>query len=202
MARALALLPAAALVAGLAMPAAVFAQRPAPGSPAARIETLEAQVAALEVRVAYLEGRATPIGPPGPFAWPSPDQQLVLLERRLRSLEIRVGKVEARRPLATGPACRRLNVNGSRIPPGGTLSVTVNGTIVGTWDEAAYGDLEPFMRPGPNLIGLAFAAAPAGTTADAELRCLPPGAESSRTVVLRLRPAPGRLSAETVVVLP
>ena len=132
------------------------------------------------------------------------------LEARVQALEARMAAIEARSapqagtaaPAATGPACRRLNVNGSRIPPGGTLSVAVNGTVVGTWDEAAYGDLEPFMRPGPNNIALAFAAAPAGNTADAELRCLPPGVASSRTVVLRLRPAPGRLRAETVVVLP
>ena len=162
MTRALTLLPAAALIAGLALqPRAALAQPPAPGS-------LEARVKALEARVAAIEGRAA--APAG--------------------------------PAATGPACRRLNVNGSRIPPGGTLSVAVNGKVVGTWDESAYGDLEPFMRPGPNVIALAFAAAPAGNTADAELRCLPPGVASSRTVVLRLRPAPGRLRAETVVVLP
>ena len=130
------------------------------------------------------------------------------LEARVQALEARLGAIEGRLPPAAnaapaaGPACRRLNVNGSRIPPGGTLSVAVNGTVVARYDEAAYGDLEPFMRPGPNTIALAFAAAPAGNTADAELRCLPPGAASSRTVVLRLRPAPGRLRAETVVVLP
>ena len=158
MASALALLPAAAAIAGLALaPASALAQ---PGS-------LEARVRALEARVAALEGRS----PPAAAA-------------------------------ATGPACRRLNVNGSRIPPGGTLSASVNGTVVGSWDGSAYGDLEPFMRPGPNTVALAFAAAPAGNTADAELRCLPPGVASSRTTILRLRPAPGRLRAETVVILP
>ena len=140
----------------------------------------------------------------------APAQPPASLEERVRALEARMAAVEARTAstpapaaaTATGPACRRLNVNGSRIPPGGTLSVAVNGTVVATYDEAAYGDLEPFMRPGPNTIALAFAAAPAGNTADAELRCLPPGVASSRTVVLRLRPAPGRLRAEAVVVLP
>ena len=156
------LLPAAALIAGLAIPPAAFAQPPAAAS-------LEARLRALEARVAALEGR-------GPAA--------------------------SAAPAAAGPACRRLNVNGSRIPPGGTLTVAVNGTVVATYDEAAYGDLEPFMRPGPNRIALAFAAAPAGNTADAELRCLPPGVASSRTVVLRLRPTAARLRAETVVVLP
>lgn len=163
MPRALALLSAAALAAGLAAPPGAAAQPPPPAS-------LEARVQALEARMAAIEARTAP--PAGAGA------------------------------TGAGPACRRLNVNGSRIPPGGTLTATVNGTVVGTWDEAAYGDLEPFMRPGPNTIALAFAAAPAGNTADAELRCLPPGAASSRTVVLRLRPAPGRLRAETVVVLP
>jgi hypothetical protein len=145
------------------------------------------------------------------FSAQSPAQPPAGLEERVRALEARMAAVEARTasapapaaaPGATGPACRRLNVNGSRIPPGGALSVSVNGTVVATFDDAAYGDLEPFMRPGPNTIALAFAAAPAGNTADAELRCLPPGVDSSRTTVLRLRPAPGRLRAETVVVLP
>jgi hypothetical protein len=141
-------------------------------------------------------------------AAPLPAQPSAALEARLRAIEARLAALEGRsaapaRPAAAaGPACRRLNVNGSRIPPGGALSVAVNGNVVATYDEAAYGDLEPFMRPGPNTISLAFAAAPAGNTADAELRCLPPGVDSSRTVVLRLRPAPGRLRAETVVVLP
>ena len=130
------------------------------------------------------------------------------VEARLRALEARVAALEAGQgaspppAAAAGPACRRLNVNGSRIPPGGALSVAVNGTIVATYDTSAYGDLEPFMRPGPNTVTLAFAAAPIGSTANAELRCLPPGVASSRTTVLRLRPAPGRLRAETVVVLP
>lgn len=148
---------------------------------------------------------AAPAAPLDAAAQPPPPGSL---EARVEALEARMAALEARATppagpgsAATGPACRRLNVNGSRIPPGGTLSVAVNGTIVGTWDEAAYGDLEPFMRPGPNTIALTFAAAPAGNTADAELRCLPPGVASSRTVVLRLRPAPGRLRAETVVVL-
>lgn len=142
------------------------------------------------------------------FSAPSQAQPPSSLEARVRALEARMAAIEARSAstpsgaAAPGPACRRLNVNGSRIPPGGTLSVAVNGTVVATFDNSAYGDLEPFMRPGPNTISLAFAAAPAGNTADAELRCLPPGAASSRTVVLRLRPAPGRLRAETVVVLP
>ena len=163
MARAPALLSAAALLAGPAVPLEAALQPP--GSLEARVQALEARVAAIEARAAE--------APAAPTA-----------------------------AAATGPACRRLNVNGSRIPPGGTLSVAVNGTVVATYDEAAYGDLEPFMRPGPNTISLAFAAAPAGNTADAELRCLPPGVASSRTTVLRLRPAPGRLKAETVVVLP
>ena len=157
--------------------------------------------------LAFLSAAALAAGlaaPPGAAAQPPPPASL---EARVQELEARMAAIEARTAppagaAATGPACRRLNVNGSRIPPGGTLTAAVNGTVVGTWDEAAYGDLEPFMRPGPNSIALAFAAAPPGNTADAELRCLPPGSASSRTVVLRLRPAPGRLRAETVVVLP
>ena len=148
---------------------------------------------------ALIAGLALP--PPALAQPPAPGS----LEARVRALEARVAALEGRSAppaAAAGPACRRLNVNGSRIPPGGTLSVAVNGNVVATYDESAYGDLEPFMRPGPNSIALTFAAAPAGTTADAELRCLPPGVASSRTTVLRLRPTPARLRAETVVVLP
>ncbi|MGH6783454.1 MAG: hypothetical protein ACREBP_02400, partial [Sphingomicrobium sp.] len=102
--------------------------------------------------------------------------------------------------VAAGPDCKRLNVNGSQIVPGATLTVTVNGTTVATFDENAYGDLEPFMQPGPNNIGLSFASAGSRGT-EAELRCLPPSSHSSRTVVLRLKPVPTRLSAQTVVIL-
>jgi hypothetical protein len=131
------------------------------------------------------------------------------LEARLRALEARVAALEGRAAPAAaaanvpaaGPACRRLNVNGSQIVPGATLTVTVNGTPVATFDQNAYGDLEPFMRPGPNHIALAFAS-PGNAGTEAELRCLPPGVPTSRTVVLRLKPTAQRLRAETVVVLP
>ena len=71
------------------------------------------------------------------------------IEARVQAMEARVAALEGRTApsAAAGPACRRLNVNGSRIPPGGTLSVSVDGKVVATYDEAAYGDLEPFSRP-------------------------------------------------------
>jgi hypothetical protein len=128
------------------------------------------------------------------------------LDARLRALEARVAVLEGRSgaagtpAAAAGPACRKLNVNGSQIVPGATLTVTVNGTTVATFDENAYGDLEPFMRPGPNTVGLAFAT-PGKAGTEAELRCLPPGVESSRTTILRLRPTPRRLSAQAQVML-
>ncbi len=129
------------------------------------------------------------------------------LEARVKALETRVAAIEGRTSAGTpaiapaaGPACKRLNVNGSQITPGATLSVTVNGTIVSTFDENAYGDLEPFMRPGPNTVGLSFASAGSRGT-EAELRCLPPSSDSSRTVILRLKPTPARLSAQAVVIL-
>jgi hypothetical protein len=127
------------------------------------------------------------------------------VEARLRALEARVSALEGRAApaasaasAAPGPACRRLNVNGSSITPGATLTVTVNGTTVATFDENAYGDLESFMRPGPNTVGLAFAA-PGGAGTSAELRCLPPNVASSRTVILRLKPTATRLSAQAQV---
>ena len=131
------------------------------------------------------------------------------LEARVKALEARVAAIEGRAGAGTpaaptsagaaGPACTRLNVNGSQITPGATLTVTVNGTTVATFDENAYGDLEHFMQPGPNTIGLSFASA--GSGASAELRCLPPSSRTSRTVVLRLKPTATRLSAQAVVIL-
>ena len=128
------------------------------------------------------------------------EAQVKALEARVAALESRAGAGTPARAPAAGPACKKLNVNGSQITPGATLTVTVNGTTVATFDENAYGDLEPFMQPGPNSIGLSFASAGSGGTS-AELRCLPPNVHASRTVVLRLKPTPKRLSAQTVVIL-
>ena len=102
-------------------------------------------------------------------------------------------------PAAAGPetravSCSRLNVNATSP---GELTVSVNGIVVGTHygDAGVYQDLEPRMRPGLNRVRLSFAA-PGG---EAELRCLPPGVETSRDVILRLQPTAKRLSAETDV---
>ena len=97
-------------------------------------------------------------------------------------------------------SCTKLNVNG-RKP--GELTVSVNGSTVGTFhgEAGVYQDLGPRMRPGINRVRLSFAApgepGPFGT--EAELRCLPPGVESSRDTILRLQPTAKRLSAETDV---
>lgn len=142
------------------------------------------------------------------FAMPLPAlaQPAGSLEARVKALETRVAAIEGRAGAGTpalkpaaGPACKQLNVNGSQITPGATLTVTVNGTTVATFDENAYADLEPFMQPGPNTIGLSFASGSPGP--EAELRCLPPSSRSSRVVVLRLKPTPTRLSAQAVVIL-
>ncbi len=107
----------------------------------------------------------------------------------------------AKAPEANAVSCARLNVNGRL--PGEGLTVSVNGTTVGTFNGEAgvYQDLETRMRPGPNRIGLTFAApgkmGPFGT--EAELRCLPPGVQSSRDTILRLQPTAKRLSAEADV---
>jgi len=137
-----------------------------------------------------------------PAAQAAPDSSSV--EARLRALEARVAALEARGAATTAPpgpaavVCRRLSVNGSNIVPGSTLTVTVNGAVVGTFDGSASGELDSQMRPGLNIVGLSFAApgttGPFGT--QAELRCLPPGSETSRNEILALKPAPGRLSAE------
>ena len=133
------------------------------------------------------------------------------LEARLKALESRVAALESRgaaalpagAPAAGAVKCRRLNVNGSNIAPGATLTVRVNGKAVGVFDRAAYGDLEDQMQPGLNIVTLSFAApgtsGPFGT--QAELRCLAPGVASSRNAILSLHPAPGRLSAEARVEL-
>ena len=96
--------------------------------------------------------------------------------------------------------CTKLNVNG--VKPG-ELTVSVNGTTVGTFQGEAgvYQDLEPRMRPGINRVRLSFAAPgePGLFGTEAELRCLPPGVETSRDTILRLKPTSKRLSAETDV---
>lgn len=97
-------------------------------------------------------------------------------------------------------SCSRLNVNGTKP---GELTVSVNGTAVGTFhgEAGVHQNLEPRMRPGINRIRLSFAApgepGPFGTSA--ELRCLAPGVESSRDTILSLQPTAKRLSAETEV---
>lgn len=124
------------------------------------------------------------------------------VEERLSALEARVSALEKGpgQPAAgSGPPCRRLSLNGSSITPEAALTVTVNGTTVGIFEDSAYSDLEKFMRPGPNSIGLAFTSP--GNGASAELRCLPPGTDSSRNVVFSFRPRPNRLAAQTQVVL-
>jgi len=123
------------------------------------------------------------------------------VEERLSALEARVSaleKVPGQPAAGSGPSCQRLSLNGSSITPEAALTVTVNGTTVGIFEDSAYSDLEKFMRPGPNSIGLAFTSSGG---ASAELRCLPPGTESSRNVVFSFRPRPNRLSAQTQVVL-
>jgi hypothetical protein len=101
------------------------------------------------------------------------------LAARVRALEARVAALEGRAAPAvlegapaSGPACRKIYVNAAAIPDGVTLTVTVNGTIVGTSNKFARADLEGFMRPGANRIGLAFSA-PGGPTTGASLHCLP-----------------------------
>jgi hypothetical protein len=113
----------------------------------------------------------------------------------------RAGSAGETPPSATNAvSCSRLNVNGTKP---GELTVSVNGTNVGTFqgDAGVYQDLEPRMQPGINRVRLTFAAAgepgPFGTSA--ELRCLPPGVDSSRDTILRLQPTPKRLTAETEV---
>jgi hypothetical protein len=102
---------------------------------------------------------------------------------------------------ASAVSCSRLNVNGRK--PGESLTVSVNGATVGTFSGEAgvYQDLEPRMKTGVNQVRLSFAApgepGPFGT--EAELRCLAPGAESSRDTILRLQPTAKRLTAETEV---
>jgi len=128
------------------------------------------------------------------------------LEARVRALEARVAELEARAGPAAAPSpasnavrCKRLNVNGSGFTPTTVLTVTVNGTTVGTFN--AYADLERHMRPGVNRVGLSFAApgptGPFGT--NGELRCLAPDSQSSRDTILSLQPTREHLSAEVVV---
>jgi hypothetical protein len=128
------------------------------------------------------------------------------LEARLRALEARVAALEghaassAGAPAASGPACRKIYVNAAAIPDGVTLTVTINGALIGTYNKAAHSDLEGFMRPGANIIGLAFSA-PGTATTGASLNCLPPLPATLRSIILELHPTGGQLRAETAVVL-
>jgi hypothetical protein len=124
------------------------------------------------------------------------------LAARVRALEARVAALEGRAAPApaSGPACRKIYVNAAAIPDGVTLTVTVNGTIVGTSNKFARADLEGFMRPGANRIGLAFSA-PGGATTGASLHCLPPLPATLRATILELHPTAGQLTAEVGVML-
>ena len=129
------------------------------------------------------------------------------LEARVRALEARVAALEGGAPAAASGRvsaavpCKRLNINGSGFTPTTVLTVTVNGEPVATFNANAYGDLERHMRPGPNRVGLSFAApgttGPFGTSA--EFRCLPPEERTSRDTILSLQPTAERLSAEVAV---
>jgi hypothetical protein len=128
------------------------------------------------------------------------------MEARLRALETRVAALENRAAPAApaagtamaGPTCSGLAVVGAQIPTGATLTVTVNGAVVATFDQTADGHIESFMRPGANTIGIVFSAA-GGPGAEAELRCQPPQPNTPRTVILRLKPTPQHLSAQAQV---
>jgi hypothetical protein len=141
----------------------------------------------------------------GLAAPPLQAQSTADLEARVRALEERVaaleGSAQAATPATDAVRCKRLNVNGSGFTPTTTLTVTINGETVATFDANAYGDLEQHMRPGANRVALTFNApgttGPFGT--NGELRCLAPDEQSSRDTVLRLQPTRERLSAETVV---
>ncbi|MEA3060786.1 MAG: hypothetical protein QOJ94_567 [Sphingomonadales bacterium] len=130
------------------------------------------------------------------------------LEARLRALEARVAALEGRSApaagagasAANGPACRKIYVQAAAIPDGVTLTVTINGAVVGTYNKAAHSDLEGFMRPGANTIALAFSA-PGTATTGASLNCLPPLPATLRSIILELHPTAGQLRAETAMVL-
>jgi hypothetical protein len=128
------------------------------------------------------------------------------LEARLRALEARVAALEGRSApaaaaaSATGPACRKIYVNAAAIPDGVTLTVSINGALIGTYNKAAHSDLEGFMRPGANTIALAFSA-PGTATTGASLNCLPPLPATLRSIILELHPTAGQLRAATTVVL-
>ena len=144
------------------------------------------------------------LGPGIAFAQP---RSAADVEARLRALEARVAALEGRAASnagapasASGPACRKIYVQAAAIPDGVTLTVTINGALIGTYNKAAHSDLEGFMRPGANTIALAFSA-PGTATTGASLNCLPPLPATLRSIILELHPTAGQLRAETAVVL-
>ena len=104
-------------------------------------------------------------------------------------------------PASSAVSCTAVSVNGSTIVAGSTLTVTVNGEAVATYDQYASGELGQYLQPGVNRVGLSFAApgtmGPFGT--QAEIRCMRPGSTTGRDEILRLQPTRARLSAEVAV---
>jgi hypothetical protein len=134
-----------------------------------------------------------------------PRDPLGAMDARLRDLEARVAALEGRgnpstaaaAPATAGVPCQSVSVLAVWATPEAPLTVTVNGAAVGVYDGSISVDLDNFLRPGGNTVGFSYPASPGGS-AEAALKCRPPGASNSSTI-LSMRPAAGRLQAQATV---
>ena len=141
---------------------------------------------------------------PLPAQAQSAEARLRNLEATVRDLAARVAALEGGRtgaapapPASGGLPCEEVSVLAVWATPQAPLTVTVNGAQFGVYDGSISVTLDSFLRPGPNTIGFSYPAPP-GSSAEAALKCQPPGASNS-TTILSLRPAAGRLQAQATV---
>jgi len=115
------------------------------------------------------------------------------LEARLAAAEARLGAGESAQA-AAAVSCRSANVVLLGMQAGSApLTITINGTRVGSYPGNLTVPLDGFLRRGVNNIGLAYGDT-ASATADARLTCLPP--TGPRATILMLRPTPGNLQGQ------
>ena len=105
------------------------------------------------------------------------------------------GTASAQAP--AGVPCRSVSVLAVWATPAAPLTVLVNGSPVGTYDDSISVTLDGFLKPGTNTVGFSYPAVPRAST-DAALKCQPPGGGSKATILL-LKPSPEKLQAQTQV---
>lgn len=139
---------------------------------------------------------------PLPVQAQSAETRMGNLEATVSDLAARVTALEGRgaapaAAAAAGPPCESVSVLAVWATPESPLTVTVNGAQFGVYDGSISVTLDGFLRRGPNTIGFSYPG-PARQSTDAALKCRPPGASNS-TTILSLKPSSGRLQAQATV---